>query len=216
MHWWTHAHTNAEPCLWDHAGLKSVWCGSTVRATTGGCRLLRVPCRACRWGCIASCIVTGLSPAHEEEREREKEGSYTLISGHSFIKPSGTVLTLGHYGFYGWPKGYKHFLMGTKWNFDVRPMKVDVMVLVSARIKFYSRTKKVQHSSLTKFPRQKVPIWNCRLKKSTIFSIGCRAWPMWHASMPVNGWPIWRCLPSRSLIGPLCRPATSCLLRRPR
>ena len=41
---------------------------------------------------------------------------------------------------------------------------------------FAPRTKKVQHSSLTKFPRQKVPIWNCRLKKSTIFSIGCRAW----------------------------------------
>ena len=101
-------------------------------------------------------------------------------------------------------------------QYTFRPMKVDVMVLVSARIKFCSRTKKVQHSSLTKFPRQKVPIWNCRLKKSTIFSIGCRAWPMWHASMPVNGWPIWRCLPSRSLIGPLCRPATSCLLRRPR
>ena len=67
------------------------------------------------------------------------------------------------------------------WNFlfgkiKIRPMKVDFMVLVSAaRIKFCSRTKKVQHSSLTKFPRQKVPIWNCRLKKSTIFSTGCRA-----------------------------------------
>ena len=45
-------------------------------------------------------------------------------------------------------------------------MKVDLMVLVGARIKFCSRTKKVQHSTLTKFPRQKVQIWKLPPQKN--------------------------------------------------
>ena len=74
-----------------------------------------------------------------------------------------------------------------------RPMKVDFMVLVSARIKFCARTKKVQHSSLTKYTLQKVPIWNCRLKKSTIDvnSHRSQTFLWWIFQLAISKWVIW-------------------------